>query len=107
MIDTFDYLIENYLEVEDQQTLKNVCEKIIKIIPYKVFLEMRMKTQLLCTEVIKVDPHKLITTPYKFQTEELCNLAMELSNGRYFCFVNPQVQTYNVALRAVKFDGKM
>ena len=106
MADTFDSLIKNCLEVENEETLKVVCEKIAKIIPYKVFREMKMKTPLLCKEIIKVDPYKLLAVPYNIQTTEFCTFAMELSNGRYFCWVNHQAQTYDMAVKAVNFDGK-
>lgn len=106
MIDTFDSLIKNCLEVENEETFKIVCEKIAKRIPYKVFRQMKMKTPLLCKEVIKVDPSKLSAVPDKIKTTEFCAFAMELSNGKYFCWVNAQVQTYDIALKAVNSNGE-
>lgn len=102
----FDSLIKNCLVVENEETLKFVCEKIAKIIPEEVFREMRMKIPLLCKEVIKVNPYTLLAVPYDMQTTEFCTIATELSNGKYFCWVAPQGQTYDIAVKAVIYDGK-
>jgi len=106
MADTFDFLIKNCLQTGDEEMLKFICENIAKKVYYKAFREMKMKIPLLCEEVIKNNPYNLLAVPYSLQTLELCILAMELSKGHYFCFVNPALQTYELALKCIEFDGK-
>jgi hypothetical protein len=81
-VDTFDSLVKNSLEADNEQILKIILDKMTK------------------------DPHNLIAVPHDIQTAEFCNFAMNISNGHYFPFVNPKLQTVEMALSAVKFHSK-
>lgn len=100
-----DEIIKKCLEYEDNFILKYICKKIGQNITIKGFREMNMKIPLLCKEVIRQDPMKLSVIPNNIKTEYLCNIANEMSKGKAFMFVNLELQTYNMALKAVKHNG--
>ena len=104
-IDLFDYLIMNCIHTENENTQRIIFQKIAKKTTPTVFREMKMKNELLCEEVIKSNPYNLIDVPYNLQTLKLCNLAIDLSYGDCLCFINPVIQTYEMALKCVKYKG--
>jgi hypothetical protein len=103
--DRFDSLIKNSIHTDDKETHRLLCKKIANVIFFKAFREMQHKTIILCEEIVKVDPYFITIIPYELQSYNLCETVVNLSFGQFFKYIDPKLQTYELVLKAVEFDG--
>jgi hypothetical protein len=103
--DIFDFIISNCEKTENEETKRIVYKYIAERNYYSVFRIMWKKPKILCEEIIKLKPNLISEIPQNLHTEKLRDILFEVSGGKYFCFVNPELQTYEYVLKNIKSDG--